>query len=81
MIDNDDIECGNHCQRNPVGDFLRKFIFQQDNIQKPNLDLASPKDYGLKTKRFDIIFSDDFSSQKQVNLNANLYRSAKMLFI
>ena len=51
MIDSDDIECGNHCQRNPVGDFLRKFIFQQDNIQKPDLNLTAPEDYGLITTR------------------------------
>ena len=51
MIDNDDIESGNHCQRNPVGDFLRKFIFQQDNIQKPDLNLTAPEDYGLITTR------------------------------
>ena len=65
MIDNDDIDCVNHCQRNPLGDFLRKFIFQQDNIQRPDLSLAFPEEYGIKTSRSD----SEFISHSVPNLN------------
>jgi len=36
---------------NKVGDYLREFIFQQDNVQKPELDLSKPSNYGIDTDR------------------------------
>ena len=39
-----------------VGDYLREFIFQQDNVQRPELDLSNPAQYDVNTSRSQAFF-------------------------
>ena len=39
------------CPSNPIGDFVREYIFQQDNVQQPDLDLSLPEQYGMSARR------------------------------
>lgn len=41
---------------NKVGDYLREFIFQQDNVQRPDLDLSNPEGYGVNTDKAKAFF-------------------------
>lgn len=41
---------------NQVGDYLREFIFQQDNVQRPELDLSKPSGYHVNTDRAQAFF-------------------------
>ena len=49
--------CDLYCYiKNPVGDFLREFIFQQEDVEKPELNLAEPGEYGIKTQSVQHVF-------------------------
>ena len=37
---------------NPVGDYIRQFIFQQDDIQDSDLELSAPRTYGVDTTKY-----------------------------
>ena len=39
-----------------MGDWLRAFVFQADTIERPDLDLSFPEQYGLSKSRSKIIF-------------------------
>jgi len=49
-----DEEC--HASTNKVGDYLREFIFQQDNVQRPELDLSDPAGYDVNTNQAHAFF-------------------------
>ena len=54
-----------------VGDWLRAFVFQQDDVQKPHLDLSLPEQYGLSKSRLAIKSSS--SSQCSVSRSEHFF--------
>jgi len=41
---------------NKIGDYLREFIFQQENVQRPELDLSNPMSYDVNTSKYEVFF-------------------------
>ena len=45
-------DCAADHDGNPVGDYFRQFIFQQDDIQDSDLELSAPRTYGVATTKY-----------------------------
>ena len=45
-------DCAADHDGNPVGDYFRQFIFQQNDIQDSDLELSAPRTHGVATTKY-----------------------------